>query len=63
MGLCLDDLLNRTSVTVLGKRECFSAAKREEEHRGALGWQSLLLDNGVASHRERHRAQTYEAMT
>lgn len=62
-GLCLGDHLNRTPVTVLGKPEGFSAARWEEEHRGALGWQRLLPDNGVGSHKERHRAQTYEAMT
>lgn len=46
---------------MLGKPECFSAARREEEHSGALGWQSLLLPaNGLDSHRERHRAQKDE---
>lgn len=49
---------------MLGQPKCFSTARREEEHRGSLGWQSLLLPaNGVGSHRERHRAQTEEAMT
>lgn len=44
---------------MLGKPECFSAARREEEYRGALGWQRLLLlADGVGSHRERDRAQT-----
>lgn len=43
---------------MLGKPECFSAARREEEYRGALGWQRLLPADGVGSHRERDRAQT-----
>lgn len=51
-------LLRQDPCTVLGKPECFSAARREEEYRGALGWQRLLPADGVGSHRERDRAQT-----
>lgn len=57
-GLCLHGCLDRTPVLCLESLSSFSAARREEEYRGALGWQRLLPADGVGSHRERDRAQT-----